>query len=294
MRSAMMAAGIEPPAELIADGTVRRFDVPGDKTQSKNGWYVLFSDPPAGAFGCWKRGIRETWRGQSLDEKSRAEIRDAIAKSRVSRLAAETAAKMACRERAAEIWKASIPCGDNPYLAKKGVHGYGVRAHCGAVVVPVRDTAGTLHGLQFISADGTKKFLTGTAKRGCYHAIGKIKGRLYICEGYATGASIHEATGHAVAVAFDAGNLKPTAEQLRRKYPAMKLVICADNDQWTEGNPGLTKAKEAASAAGASVIFPAFKDLESKPTDFNDMAALSGLDVLRMALESWNDEETHA
>lgn len=294
MRNAMMAAGIEPPAELIPDGTVRRFDVPGDKPKSGNGWYVLFSDPPAGAFGCWKRGLRETWSGQAMCEQDRAIIRDAIARARVARLAAETAARMACRERAAEIWKESIPSGHNTYLARKGVTGYGVRENKGCVVVPVRDSAGTLHGLQFILTDGTKKFLKGTAKRGCYHAIGKINGPLYICEGYATGASIHEATGHAVAVAFDAGNLRPVAEQLRRKYPETKLVICADNDQWTDGNPGMTKAKEAAASVGASVVFPAFKDLESKPTDFNDMAALSGLDFLRMALESWNEEETHA
>lgn len=110
--------------------------------------------------------------------------------------------------------------------------------------------------------------------------------RLFICEGYATGASIHEATGHAVAVAFDSGNLKPVAEALRRKYPETKLIICADNDQWTEGNPGTTKAKEAAEAVGAAIVCPSFTDVSTKPTDFNDMVRLSGIESVKSALQA--------
>lgn len=170
--------------------------------------------------------------------------------------------------------------------ARKGVTGYGTRVYCGTVVVPLRDTSGMLHGLQFISTDGEKKFLKGTDKRGKYHAIGKMVDRLFICEGYATGASIHEATGHAVAVAFDSGNLKPVAEALRRKYPETKLIICADNDQWTEGNPGTTKAKEAAEAVGAAIVCPSFTDVSTKPTDFNDMVRLSGIESVKSALQA--------
>ena len=100
------------------------------------------------------------------------------------------------------------------------------------LLVPLRDVTGTIQGVQFISPDGTKKFKTGTAKQGNYFSIGKPqKNTLLICEGYATGASLHESTGHAVAVAFDAGNLKPVAENLRKKFPEMKLIICADNDE---------------------------------------------------------------
>nr|MBP6718150.1 toprim domain-containing protein [Rhodoferax sp.] len=78
-------------------------------------------------------------------------------------------------------------------------------------------------------------------------------------EGYATGASIHECTGHAVAVAFNAGNLEAVAVALRTKYPALKIIIAADDDHQTPGNPGITKAKAAAQTTGATLAVPVFK-----------------------------------
>ena len=126
-------------------------------------------------------------------------------------------------------------------------------------MVPMRDPEGTLHSLQFIGADGRKTFLTGGRKRGCYHAIGKPDRVLCVCEGYATGATIYKTTGHATAVAFDAGNIEPVAKGLRRKFPALMMVICADNDTETEGNPGLTSAMKAARAVGAALALPQFE-----------------------------------
>ncbi len=90
--------------------------------------------------------------------------------------------------------------------------------------------------------------MSGGKIRGCYFSIGKPDGRVLIAEGFATGASVHEATGDAVAVAFNAGNLKPVAKILRAKFPDAHITVCADNDTKTEGNPGLTKATEAAAA----------------------------------------------
>ena len=95
--------------------------------------------------------------------------------------------------------------------------------------------------------------------KGCYHPIGKPAGLLIVCEGYATGASIHESTGHAVAVAFNAGNLEAVAVALHSKYPALKIIIAADDDYQTDGNPGMTKATAAVQAAGATLAIPVFK-----------------------------------
>ena len=81
-----------------------------------------------------------------------------------------------------------------------------------------------------------------------------------MCEGFATGASIHECTGHAVAVAFNAGNLEAVAIALRSKYPDLKIIIAADDDHQTSGNPGLTKANAAVKAAYASLAVPVFKE----------------------------------
>ena len=94
---------------------------------------------------------------------------------------------------------------------------------------------------------------------------------LLICEGYATGATLHESTGHAVAVAFNAGNLKPVAMALRDRYPDFRLILAADNDRHTPGNPGLTKANEAALVVGGLVAAPEFDD-DEPGSDWNDWA----------------------
>jgi hypothetical protein len=107
----------------------------------------------------------------------------------------------------------------------------------------------------------SKRFMPGGRVKGCYYAIGKPQGVLIVCEGFATGASIFECTGHAVAVAFNAGNLEAVAVALRRKYPDYKIVVAADDDDQTPGNPGLSKAKLAVSAASAVLAAPAVKRL---------------------------------
>jgi putative DNA primase/helicase len=124
----------------------------------------------------------------------------------------------------------------------------------------MRDTAGTVHSLQTIAPDGNKMFMSGGRIKGCYFGIGKPKGALIVCEGFATGASIHECTGHAVAVAFNAGNLEAVAVALRIKYPDFKIIIAADDDHQTPSNPGLTKATAAFKAACASLAVPVFKE----------------------------------
>jgi len=130
----------------------------------------------------------------------------------------------------------------------------------GSVVVPVRDVHGVLRGLQFIDAQGAKRFLTGTAKRGGFHLIGEVAdaARLLVVEGYATGATLHQALGHPVAVAFDAGNLAPVCEALREAYPTIPITVCGDNDHTTKGNPGRTKALAAARSVAGSAAFPSF------------------------------------
>jgi len=103
-----------------------------------------------------------------------------------------------------------------------------------------------------------KKGLYQGRRTGLFYTIGHIeKGPvLCVCEGFATGAGIHEATGLPVAVAFNDGNLKPVAEALRRKWPDLPIVLCADNDLDTEGkgNPGVTQAKKAEKATGGLIV----------------------------------------
>lgn len=187
---------------------------------------------------------------------------------------ADTAAAAAIR------WAAAEPAVDHPYLSDKGVKAHGLRIEAvHTLLIPMGDTEGRMHSLQSIAPDGSKRFMPGGRVKGCYCAIGKPSGRLVICEGYATGATIHEDTGHAVAVAFNSGNLLPVARALRSKYPCITLVIAADDDWKTEGNPGLTAATEAARAVGGLLAVPDFTSLprDQKDTDFNDLHRLAGM-----------------
>ena len=177
-------------------------------------------------------------------------------------------------------WTAATPAGEHPYLSAKGVRPHGVRIEANhTLLIPMRDAEGRLHSLQAIAPDGSKRFMPGGKVKGCYHAIGRPSGKLAICEGYATGATIHEDTGHAVAVAFNSGNLLPVAQALRGKYPCLTLVICADDDWKTEGNPGMTAATAAARAVGGLLAVPNFDGLPrgDKDTDFNDLHRLAGM-----------------
>lgn len=174
-------------------------------------------------------------------------------------------------------WAAAEPAQDHAYLRAKGVKAYGLRLERETLLIPLRNVQGELKSLQTIAKDGTKRFVTDGQVKGCYHSIGKPSGRIVVCEGYATGATVHEDTGHAVAVAFNSGNLTPVAKAMRSKFPCVDLVIAADDDWRTEGNPGLTAAKAAAAAVGGLLAVPDFSGLARghKDTDFNDLHRLT-------------------
>ena len=131
--------------------------------------------------------------------------------------------------------------------------------------------------LQFIGEAGSKRFLTGGRVKGCCSLIGEPGDVVCIAEGFATGASVHEATGHAVAFAFDCGNLQSVAKAMRALFPNVQIVIAADDDYHTAGNPGLTKARKAAAAIGGLIAVPDFgADRPEDAKDFNDLAAHRG------------------
>jgi len=190
-------------------------------------------------------------------------------------------------EKAASIWNAATTANDDhPYLVRKGIKANGARLHQGVLVIPVR-SGSELHSLQFIAEDGSKRFLSGGRISGRYFSIGAIQGvdALCIAEGFATGATIHQATGYPVAVAFNAGNLEPVAKAMRQKLPGLPIIICADDDADTEGNPGISKVNHAALAIGTKVAVPNFGDQRpAGVTDFNDMAARLGLETVAKAI----------
>lgn len=251
---------------LIPDGALHRYRVEGDKAGSNNGWYSLHLDAqPFGAFGSWKTGQSCTWtagKPETMNEAERRALAARMAAAKLARDAEQAAVHAAARQRADYLLGKGKPeDGSHAYLVRKAVPAYGLKRLREQLVVPMRDADGALHSLQFIGTDGRKTFLSGGRKCGCYHAIGRPEQVLCIAEGYATSATIYQSTGYATAVAFDAGNILPVAKALRQKFPRLTLVIAADNDTETLGNPGLTAAQAAARAVGAVLAVPIFAEV---------------------------------
>lgn len=279
----MKNAGVETTDPIFADGKMHRIHIEGDKRGSKNGWYVLHSDGiPAGQFGSWKSGISQTWCGKSdLSDDERKLYRATIQKQQKAREQAEADLRNEAARRAEILWGQSHPVSDDhPYLIAKQINGHTARIYKDRLVIPMRDAQGNLRSLQFIGPDGTKRFLSNGQKRGCYATIGKPGDTILIAEGFATAATLHETTGHAVVIAFDAGNLIPVSQVIRDKFPSTRIVIAGDNDQFTDGNPGVSAAHAAAKPIGATVAIPEFEDLTGNPTDWNDFARIYGADAI--------------
>ncbi|HEY2862778.1 MAG TPA: DUF3987 domain-containing protein [Casimicrobiaceae bacterium] len=279
--NALARRGIVPPDSLAADGSLHRCDVDGGRGKGDAAYILHLNGVPTGGFQNWRDGLGwEPWTAKLDRALAPDEVlaqRELIAEAKRKAAIDAEQRRIQAREKATTIWARSQPAqADHPYLVAKGVKAHGLRLHGSALVVPVRDGA-ELHSLQFIEGDSSKRFLTGGQVRGHYFSIGVASGVVAVAEGFATAATIHEATGHAVAVAFDCGNLEPAARAMRAKFPDARLVICADDDHKTDGNPGLAKAAEAARAVGGLLAVPSFgDDRPDNATDFNDLHRLRG------------------
>ena len=318
---AMIGAGLRPvfrKGEGIeightADGRPQRFHVDGDGKGSRNGWYVLFADGvPAGEFGSWKTGEAHTWCGKKPEEittEQRVEMDRRIEVARMEREAHQRKREGDAAKMANMLWNEGAPVfgDDHPYLQRKGIVSHNLRAVAWPVrnrdgevfrhientlVIPIYSSGGKIVSLQgiFPKADAAfgrdKDFLAGGKKKGCYFVIGRPEhGKtIAICEGYATGETIHQATGWCVVVAWDAYNIPYVAKAWRELLPGENFVICADNDQWTMkpvNNPGKTYAERAGAGINARVVVVQFEDIESHPTDFNDLHMREGIEAVQ-------------
>lgn len=277
-REAMHRAGLVPPDAIEADGALHRFHVEGDRGGSRNGWYCLHLDGrAAGVFGSWKAGFSSTWAadGKRPNDAEREAFAELIRAGRTKANAERRAEHESAARIASAIWaRAGAADPAHPYLLAKGVQAHTLRQSGAALVVPLFDIHGLLWNVQQIMPDGGKRFRPGRAG-GLYSPIGDLTypAQLLICEGWATGATLHQESRHPVLCAMNAGNLLPVAKAARVAWPCADLVICADNDRKTEGNPGLTAATAAAKATGARLAVPEFPEGVSG-SDFNDLAKL--------------------
>lgn len=242
-------------AGLIVDGGLRygkltRCKVEGDR--EKRGWYslheIIGNDGQAlivGSFGIWQGADNgalkvQIERDREMSRDQLDAIRKRLAEDRREADRQRAADARRAAERAMATWAKLHPTGESGYLEAKGVLAHGIKfSPSGAIAIPVADINGRIHGLELIRTKAlaekqrkpAKEFWpTGMVKAGHFHLIGVVEWIILIAEGYATAASLFEATGFPVAVAFDSGNLAAVAEAMHHRYPRAKILIAADDD----------------------------------------------------------------
>lgn len=258
---------------LVGDGEIHRLDHPEGKRGNQRLWYVLH--PDFAVHGDWATDERHlVFSDTRPDPATAAKVRERVERLKQARRGCRETRQQVVAEQCRQEWRtlrAADPA--HPYLVHKGIEAGILRQSGTSLVVPLTN-GHRLVNLQRITTNGGKLFTAGGQVRGCYCPIGEIdpQGTLLICEGYATGATLHHETGHPVACAMNAGNLLPVAKKLRARYPHIALIMAADNDRHTAGNPGMKAARHAAIAVEARVMWPEFPCQECRCTDYNDLA----------------------
>ena len=308
---AMAAAGCSPQrsADIKADDNKHRIALSSDTKGKRNGVYQLKieGDFAVGWFLDFKQGETHKWHSKS-DKKITPEEREALRKKYEAQRKKRDREIKKNQDKGAQTaikrWKTCVKVKSTPYSERKNIDLNTGRAYGDNLYCPIVDGKSIVN-LQKIMPDGTKRFIPGAKKKGCWIAIGKATEKtkkIVICEGYATGESIYKATGFPVRCALDAGNIEPVAEAIVKKNPDVQIIIAADNDLFTKKqdgswwNVGIEKGKVAAAKVGGFMIWPEFKEYSEmndeerqrittngdKQTDFNDLHCQEGLNAVKI------------
>ncbi|WP_241160202.1 toprim domain-containing protein [Desulfovibrio sp. ZJ369] len=274
------------PEEILADGTLHRCPTES-KPRKLNGAYIAHLDKAATLWWCnWETDDQGTFCAEEKQTLSPAEMsawRERQQSIRRQREDECTRRHAEAAQQARQDWTSARACDPNhPYLRRKGIPPLsGIRqARDGALLIPVLDAAGNLQSLQRISPDGTKRFLVGGKVQGGRFTIPGLQGKpIAICEGFATGASIHLAAGWTVYVAFSAHNMPVVAKSARDRFTDRPIIICGDNDE-----AGRKKGEEAARLTKLPLVVPNFTT--GAGTDFNALHQIEGIEAVRSQLEA--------
>jgi len=253
------------------------------KPKGKNGWYVAYDTLLI--MGDWQTGITESFKpnGHQQTTQDKQHINQSRERNRleVEALQRQTAIY------ASQTYQNASQIVVHPYLTSKGLdNAEGLKIIKDQLLVPLFDlVTGNIENLQRIYLNGEKRFLKNGRVKGLCCPCGLLNmqaewpeqlTRVFICEGYATAASVYQMTQQPVLAAMNAGNLLAVGKAVKAKWPNAEIVFAGDDDYSTEQkrgiNPGKSKASEAAHELDAQVSFPPFK-LEHKLaglTDWND------------------------
>lgn len=288
--SAMKAHGLYINSINMETGKYHRFRSLGT-CKTKCCEYRVFTNEMGAHFKCFRRGIDKIW------------FSDAKALTPSDRLLLDVERECAERARLCAQAKLSAKCQDfydriptgtpikHPYVCRKGIYPHGAKLMRGMLLLPVRNLDFDVISIQFIKPNGFKQFKAGAPVSGGMIWLGghlerSYSGILRICEGWSTGCTIHSITKSPVVCALNAYNLVKVAQLFKDYYPAAHVKICADNDCWGKDNVGLKCALQASNATGYAVHYPTFDglDVSGKPTDFNDLYALTGSAIVKNQL----------
>jgi putative DNA primase/helicase len=329
----------------LETGRFVRCAVDGDR--EKRGWYILHevtsnSGKPLfiGSYGIWQGAEQNaqkiTFEKSELTDEQKAAFKKRLAEDKKRADAEQKRRAESAARKAESLWRKLPTDGHADYLDRKAVGAFGVRfTSKNAISIPLLDASGRIHGLQFIldktnhkaeidkNGGRDKQFWPpGLTKKGHFHLIGGTPSTvMLVAEGYATAASLHMATGLPVAIAFDANNITPVVEALRKHYRSVNILICADDDRFARCKPcnepvylpdhpetcpscgephkrtnaGIKAAELTALQTNCRWIAPKFADEpgcfdhykrnQGKLTDFNDQHLQDGLHTVRTQIE---------
>jgi len=258
----------------------QRFPAPDKPATNKACWLIISEDLKAATCGSFITGEKYTWHAEdfsSLSKECREQARQQAAKRRAMSEAERQQTEAIAAKKAKDLFEQSPPAKKHhSYLTIKLIKPHGLRQDDVKLLIPLLNDQGDICSLQYIYPDGSKSFFPGGRTKEAYSIVGKIGSseKLYVCEGWATAATIHQETGHPVVAAMTANNLLPVCLLWKTKVdPSVEIIVAADNDHSTKGNPGLTKAHEAAETIVATLVVPPVpcQRAHCKCTDFNDL-----------------------
>ncbi len=282
--------------DIIMDGQLHRVHLDGDKKGKKNGWYIYHDEIiPVCIYGTWKGEQKYVWSARHESELNKSEM---LALKRKMAEASRNAKRIKkleqtqCAVDASETYdRDGVEVVSHSYLSKKlistneilriAVKGSKIKGtdkdisidDC--LMIPVVDPSYNLASMQYIFPNGFKMFHPGGRISGCFCPLKGEGEVIFVCEGYATGATINETTGNQVYVAFNCGNLYEVARHVKSSYPHNIVIIAGDDDKYTTkpmNNPGKHHAEDVSRRLNINAIYPIFGEKrKQKDTDFNDM-----------------------
>lgn len=294
--AAMAQNGCAPfsTADIKADDKRRNYRLIDDPPKKKRGYYKLkiSGDFAFGFYGDWRGGECFSWHSKSENKYTKNELYILREAARIEAEKERERIKKLRQKKAEEAQNFLLfldECQpDHLYIARKKIKHYGVLTESGRIIIPMQ-IDGIICNYQAILPDGKKLFLKDAIVSGASHVISGDKAKICVTEGFATGATVHEATGYETHVAFNAGNIEHVVKNLLKTHQKETILICADNDHETimNGKPyntGIEKAQKVLEKYGTNFVYPTFKEPKGK-TDFNDLALSQGIDAVKLIIQ---------